>query len=984
MDLDFKTIEEQARRIWAEKDVYKVVEDANKPKYYVLDMFPYPSGAGLHVGHPLGYIASDIVARYKRLKGFNVLHPMGFDAFGLPAEQYAIQTGQHPAITTEKNIETYRKQLDKIGFSFDWSREVRTNDSKFYKWTQWIFLQLFKSWYNKTTDRAEPLETLIKEFETKGNAGVNAASGEVKPFSSAEWKKFSEKEQQEILMGYRLAFLAEAYVNWCPALGTVLANDEVKDGVSERGGYPVERKLMKQWMLRITAYSERLLNGLDTLDWSESMKEAQRNWIGKSEGCSIKFKVKSQDDLFIEVFSTRPDTIFGTTFITLAPEHELIEKITLPDYKAKVDEYVHYAKNRSERERQTEVKKITGQFTGAYVLHPFTQQPIPVWIGEYVLAGYGTGAVMGVPGHDQRDWDFANYFNSNGFDLPIVSIIKGINVSKAAYEEKNGILANSDFLNGLNVNDAIKKAIDEIQKKGIGKRKVNYKQRDAVFGRQRYWGEPIPIYYKDGIPYAVEESDLPIVLPEVDKFLPTETGEPPLARAKNWKYKNQYEFETTTMPGWAGSSWYFLRYMDPHDDKAFASKQAMDYWKQIDLYVGGNEHATGHLLYFRFWTKNLKDRGLVPIDEPAKKLVNQGMIQGLTAYMPQLIFKIKSKDEIQISNFPATYISQSLFENLKENDEVAKSYIINDVDQILKKYNPEIINHKYEIELLPSISYSKFPKITIPIKYINEKNELDIEGYRNESINNSYPYEFISEPEGKFMVGREPDKMSKRYGNVINPDEVIAKYGADCFRMYEMFLGPVEMSKPWDTKGIDGVSRFLRKFWKLFYDDADNWVVTNDKPTDAELKILYKTIKKVAVDMENLSFNTSVSAFMICLNELAQLNCHKKEVLGKLLIILSPFAPYTCEYLWQKTGNKESIVKASFPGYDEKLLVENTVTYPVAVNGKVRTNVELPADASNAQVEEHVMKLEQVVKWLDGKQPKKVIVVKGKMVNVVV
>ena len=962
MEYKFSEIEEQIKKFWNDRNIYRVGDaECGKPKYYVLDMFPYPSGAGLHVGHPLGYIASDIYSRYKRMKGFNVLHPMGYDSFGLPAEQYAIQTGQHPAITTEQNIATFRSQMDRLGFCFDWSREVKTSDPEFYKWTQWIFIQLFNSWYNNSNDKAENISSLEKIFKAEGNANVKAAHAEVKIFSADEWKKFSESEQQEILMQYRLAFLSEAYVNWCPALGTVLANDEVKDGLSERGGYPVERKLMKQWMLRITAYAERLLSGLNDLQWSESIKEAQRNWIGKSEGASAKFQI-ADSKLQIEVFTTRPDTIFGVTFLTLAPEYELINQITPDSHKKGVEEYVLYAKNRSERERMTEVKKITGVFTGAYSIHPFTGKQIPVWIGEYVLAGYGTGAVMGVPGHDSRDYGFAKYFN-----LEIIEVVSGGDISKEAFEGE-GKNINSSFLDGLKTADAKKKVIDEIEKNKIGERKINFKQRDAVFGRQRYWGEPIPVYYDEhNIPRVVDENDLPIRLPEVEKYLPTENGEPPLARATDWKYKGKYNHELTTMPGWAGSSWYLFRYMDPHNKNTFVGKDKFDYWKQVDFYIGGNEHATGHLMYFRFWTKFLKDLGLVDIDEPAKRLVNQGMIQGRSAKIYKFNLKIGEKKSSPI------YVSA---------DEATKYYnneneFISKIENAVLKVNPNYINGSIQ-KLHPH----DFSWNYVDISCVDDE-KLSIEKLMSEG-NFDSSSQFIKNNSNQFLVLREVEKMSKSKYNVVNPDDIIEKYGADCFRMYEMFLGPVEMSKPWDTKGIDGVSRFLRKLWKLFYSDDGKWLLTNEATTNDELKILHKTIKKVEDDIEKLSYNTSVSAFMICVNELADLKCHKAEVLKDLLLILSPFAPFTTEFLWQEMKQGGSIVTTDFPKVREELLVENSFEYPIAINGKKKTKITFALDKEISMIEKEVIATEEIQKFLDGKQPKKVIIVKGKMINVVV
>ena len=882
-------------------------------------MFPYPSGAGLHVGHPLGYIASDIYSRYKRLKGFNVLHPMGYDAFGLPAEQYAIQTGQHPAVTTAANIARYREQLDRIGFSYDWSREVRTCDPSYYKWTQWIFLKLFGSWFNQSTQKAEPIESLIKHFETSGNQKINAACGETEMFDAAQWNAFAEEKKQTILLNYRLAFLSEAMVNWCPALGTVLANEEVKDGVSERGGYPVERKLMKQWSLRISAYAERLLQGLDTIDWSDSLKEAQRNWIGKSEGALIKFQVSGSDHDFIEVFTTRPDTIFGVSFVTLAPEHELVPKLTASEYAKDVSEYVAYAKNRSERERMADVKKITGQFTGSYVLHPFTGEKIPVWIGDYVLAGYGTGAVMAVPGHDSRDYAFAKYFN-----LPIIEVVSGGDLSVEAFESKDGIIVNSGFLNGLPAKEAISKAIEKIKSEQHVERRINYRLRDAVFGRQRYWGEPIPVYYKNGIPHPLDESELPLVLPEIDKFLPTETGEPPLARAKDWKYKGQYDYEHTTMPGWAGSSWYFLRYMDANNENEFASKEALQYWREVDLYLGGSEHATGHLLYVRFWTKFLHDLGYIPVDEPAKKLINQGMIQGTSCFV----------------------------------------YRINGT----KKFVSYGLRSQYEIT-----------QLHVDVNIVHN-NVLDTDAFKTwrEEYSDS---EFILE-DGKYICGNEVEKMSKSKWNVVSPDAIIEQYGADCLRMYEMFLGPIEQSKPWNTNGITGVSNFLRKFWRLFFRD-NGFSVSEDAASKEEMKALHKAIKKVTEDTERFSFNTSVSTFMICVNELTDLKCNKRLALEPLVILISPFAPHIAEELWKKLGHDTTVADAAWPVYQPEYLTENEFEYPVSVNGKTRFKITLPLDYSKEQVEKEVVASSDMAKWLNGNPPKKVIVVPGRIVNVV-
>lgn len=918
MAYPFIDIEKKWQKHWAEKKTFRAENTSSKPKYYVLDMFPYPSGAGLHVGHPLGYIASDIVARYKRLKGFNVLHPMGYDSFGLPAEQYAIQTGQHPAVTTESNIARYREQMDKIGFSFDWSREVRTSDPNYYKWTQWIFLKLFNSWYNPTTNKAEDISTLIEKLNTNSLPNGQGWAG-----------ASTEKEKSDLLMNYRLAYLSEAWVNWCPQLGTVLANEEVKDGVSERGGYPVERKLMPQWSLRITAYAERLLNDLETIDWSDSIKESQRNWIGRSEGSSLRFKV-ANSKLEIEVFTTRPDTIFGVTFLTLAPENEIVLQITTPEQKAKVDAYITYAKNRSERDRQADVKKITGEFTGAYALHPFTGKKIPVWIGDYVLATYGTGAVMAVPSSDERDYKFAKHFG-----IPVIHVIEGTEHLEDPCEKLHGTMINSDFLNGMESHAAIKRCIQEIEKRGLGKGKTQFRLRDAIFGRQRYWGEPIPMYYDNGIPKAVDEKDLPIILPEVDKYIPTEAGEPPLARAKDWKYKNKYEFEKTTMPGWAGSSWYYLRYMvqdvkhiKPEDDKAFADTNSINYWRQVDLYIGGAEHATGHLLYVRFWTKFLNDLGFIPVTEPAKKLINQGMIQGMSAF----VYRVNGTNKFVSYNLrkeydtTAVHIDVCLVENSFLNME------------IFKKHREDFTDAEFILE------------------------------------------------DGKYVCGHEVEKMSKSKLNVVTPDAICNDFGADTLRLYEMFLGPLEMSKPWSTQGISGVFGFLNRFWRLFHkgNEFDQFVISGDAPTKPELKILHKTIKKIQEDIESYSFNTSVSAFMICANELTELKCNKRAILEPLVILLSPFAPHIAEELWEKLGHKESISFAPFPYYNEAFTIDDSFAYPVSFNGKMRFNLELSLSLSPAEIEKEVMAFEQTLKYLEGKQPKKVIVVPKKIVNIVI
>jgi leucyl-tRNA synthetase len=920
MDYNFREIEAKWHKNWEAEKAYRVENDFSKPKYYVLDMFPYPSGAGLHVGHPLGYIASDIFARFKRLSGFNVLHPMGFDSFGLPAEQYAIQTGQHPKITSEINSKRYREQLDKICLSFDWSRQVDTTDPKYYKWTQWIFLQLFKSWYNTKADKAEPIETLIASFESNGYAGDD----DLKAFTKEQWKAFSEKEKSDTLMHFRLAYLDEAMVNWCPKLGTVLANDEVKDGVSERGGYPVERKKMPQWSMRMTAYAGRLLNDLNTIDWPDSIKEAQRNWIGRSEGSSLRFKLDGHEES-IEVFTTRPDTVFGVTFVTLAPEHELVSKITTADRKAAIEAYANAAKNKSERERQADVKKVTGEFTGTYVLHPFTGKKVPVWIGDYVLSGYGTGAVMAVPAHDSRDFAFAKHFG-----LPIPQVIEapaGWDFTKESFDGKEGKCINSDFLNGLDVKDAVKRAIAEIEKQGLGKGKVNFRLRDAAFGRQRYWGEPIPIYYKDGIPTPLNESELPLVLPEIDKFQPTETGDPPLARAQDWKYQGKYNYEHTTMPGWAGSSWYYLRYMDPNNDKEFASKDAIKYWQNIDIYVGGAEHATGHLIYFRFWTKFLYDYGYLPFVEPAKKLVNQGMIQGVSSF--------------------AYYKKEG------------EKFIFVSADKVNK--DNDLQSTRVDINLV-------------------KDGALDIEGFKKwRPEYASAHFDFT----GSFMCYSEVEKMSKSKWNVVSPDDVIEQFGADTLRMYEMFLGPIELSKPWSTQGISGVHGFLKKLWRIFYND-NGLALSNEKATPQELKVLHRTIKKVKEDIERLSFNTSVSAFMICLNELNELKCNKREIMEPLLVVLSPFAPFITEELWRAIGHKDSILKTSFPVVNEEYLKENTFSYPVSFNGKTRFMLELPLTLTKEQIEKEVLATEDAKKWIQDSPIKKIIVVPNKIVNVVI
>ena len=973
MEYQFKEIEKRWQAFWAKNNTFKTEDDSIKPKYYVLDMFPYPSGTGLHVGHPLGYIASDIIARYKRHKGFNVLHPMGYDSFGLPAEQYAIQTGQHPAITTNQNIARYRDQLDKMGFSFDWNREVRTSNPEYYKWTQWIFIQIYNSWYNKSSKKAEKISSLINEFENFGNNKVNAFCEEsVKLFSAQEWKLFSEKEKSDTLMAYRLAYLGEAYVNWCPSLGTVLANDEIKDGLSERGGYAVERKLMKQWSMRISSYAQRLIDDLDTIDWSESIKESQRYWIGKSEGTSLKFKIIDSNfdaENYIEVFTTRPDTIFGVTFITLAPENELVLKITSKEQKVEVDDYIIKTKNRSERERQSDVTKISGVFLGAYAENPFNGQKIPIWIGDYVLVGYGTGAVMSVPAHDSRDYAFAKHFN-----LPILEVVKGGDLSKESYDAKEGILINSNFLNGLPVKEAFNKAIEEIEKRFLGKRKTNYRLRDAVFGRQRYWGEPIPIYYKDGIPFELSENELPLLLPEVDKFLPTEDGEPPLARAlESWKKDGKYNYETTTMPGWAGSSWYFLRYMDSTNNSVFANKKLTDYWKQIDLYIGGSEHATGHLLYVRFWTKILFDLGLIDIEEPAKKLINQGMIQGRSNFIYWLSPIISSSSDINQSNLSRIFISKSIATLIEKKDDTIIDFTKKIISQKIKKEFPKL--QDFNIEKISVL------KSHVDVNIVTN-DLLDIDAFK-EWRTEYADADFIKEENGDFICDHEVEKMSKSKWNVVSPDDICDKFGADTLRLYEMFLGPIEQSKPWNTNGISGVSGFLKKLWRLFFQNSEIFV-SDDKPSKEELRTLHKTIKKITEDIERFSFNTSVSNFMICVNELTEVKCNKRVILEPLLILISPYAPHISEELWNIIGHKESISLEKFPICQEEFLINDSFNYPISFNGKMRLNIELPANLTIEEIEKEVMNRSDVKKYLEDKAPKKIIIVPNKIVNIVI
>lgn len=1163
---EIKKIEQKWQEKWEKEGVYKVSDTSDKPKYYVLDMFPYPSGAGLHVGHPLGYIASDIVSRYKRLKGFNVLHPMGFDAFGLPAEQYAIQTGQHPAVTTAKNIETYKRQLRQIGFSYDWSREVQTCDPAYYKWTQWIFMQLFNSWYNKksidngqlTIDgKTEHISTLIAEVEKNGNADIHAVCDDETPIITAsQWKNFNKKEKEDFLQHYRIAYQSETMVNWCAALGTVLSNDEVKDGVSERGGYPVERIKMLQWSMRITAYAERLLKGLDTIDWPEPVKEMQRNWIGKSLGCQLKFNVQSLSGSAstIEVFTTRIDTIFGVTFLVLAPEHELVDKITTDAQRNEVEKYVDVAKNRSERERMTEVKRVSGAFTGAYAEHPFTKEKLSIWIADYVLAGYGTGAVMAVPGHDERDHRFAKQYN-----LPIVQVVEGPSVQEEAFVSWDAKIVNSDFLNGLVVDDAIALGIKKVEALGIGKGKVNFRLRDAIFGRQRYWGEPFPVYYKDGLPHLVKESELPVVLPEIDEYKPTESGEPPLARAKDWVYRSSltpnpspkergretadkkawyllkefgrdnrknpteeeailweevrnsnlghkirrqhaiglfiadfvcldrrlvieidgdyhlankeydaarteflnqegfnvirftnaevktslptvlskikqtldkapsikdtnplssgegwgeaYPYELTTMPGWAGSSWYWFRYMDPKNEKEFASKEKVSYWQDVDLYMGGSEHATGHLLYSRFWCKALKDLGFVESEEPFKKLINQGHIQGpsyqITLQAVGETISHGHKDKIkELSNKTYVYLKNSngdFTERVSTEDLVGKQKIANVFvsSDITEKY----FNKKNQETIYPYKTYVKYSLVSQPSdtnalldlknfykwfkEFKNSKFELDdsifisAEGYYfNDTF---FPFsDNNSGDQSSFKVTVIPvEKLSKSKENAVNPDEIVDQYGADTLRLYEMFLGPLELSKPWNTQGIDGVYKFLRRFWNLFHDKTGNFVVSEAEPTREELKALHKTLKKVAHDIENFSFNTTVSEFMICSNELSSLKCNKRSILEPLCIALSPYAPHITEELWQLLGHSQSILFAQFPVHNETFLVESSHEYPISINGKVRAKMNFALDMPKEDIEKLVLASEVVQKWSEGNPPKKVIVVPGKIVNVV-
>jgi leucyl-tRNA synthetase len=1026
MEYNFREIEKKWQQKWKETNAYKVSNDSARPKFYVLDMFPYPSGAGLHVGHPLGYIASDIYARFKRLKGFNVLHPMGYDAFGLPAEQYAIDHGIHPAVSTENNIQNFRKQLDNIGFCFDWDREVRTSDPGYYKWTQWIFLQLFDSFFNRKEKKADRIKNLEEAFNKEGNISHPCPGDATVKFSADKWKGFNEKERADILMNYRVAFCGYGEVNWCEALGTVLANDEVINGVSERGGYPVVKKKLRQWYLRITEFADRLLEGLDRIDFSEAMKEMQTNWIGKSSGAEIDFEIEARSDaqivaekikeqlsklpsvpkkpggskvspsggdlegaLTLRVYTTRPDTIFGVDFMVIAPEHELIERITSAEQKNAVEEYIAYVKSRSERERMAE-KKITGVFTGAYALNPFDNKEIPIWISEYVLAGYGTGAIMAVPCGDERDFKFAKHFN-----IPITNIIGTHFNGEEANPTKDAVLENSDFLNGLLMRDAIEVAIKKIEENGIGTRKVNYKMRDAAFSRQRYWGEPFPIVWKNGIAYPLDESELPLTLPEVDKYGPGPDGEGPLANIKEWI--NQYSseipplggggaLETNTMPGYAGSSWYFLRYMDPHNDKAFCDRKVSDYWGQVDLYIGGTEHAVGHLLYSRMWTKALYDLGYIGHDEPYKKLVNQGMIQGSSRFVYRVTIKSiglqthdYSESTTKIMRDNIWFISKHFFETFSEAD--TQSIIRRVVfEKLTEKYSADIfhfdLSHPEQIDLKDPDS------IHVDVNIVNGF-ELNIEEFKKRRNGEYSEAEFIREG-GKYICGSEVEKMSKSKFNTINPDDLVVKYGADTFRMYEMFLGPVEMSKPWDTKGIEGVHRFLKKLWRLFFDELKGKVWTEEKATDAELKVLHKTIKKIEDDTERFSFNTGVSTFMIAVNELTDLKCNKKEILEALLVLLTPYAPHIAEELWQQQGNSGSVLDASFPKFEAKYVEESSKEYPISINGKLRTTMDISLSASQEEVEKIVLDNDIVKKWTEGKAPKKIIYVKNKMVNVVV
>ncbi|MFN3967805.1 leucine--tRNA ligase [Flavobacterium sp.] len=989
-------IEAKWQKYWAQNQTFAATNNSEKPKYYVLDMFPYPSGAGLHVGHPLGYIASDIVARFKRHKGFNVLHPQGYDSFGLPAEQYAIQTGQHPEKTTRENIARYREQLDKIGFSFDWSREVRTSNADYYKWTQWIFIQLYNSWYCKSANRAFDISELVEIFRTEGNTNVDMVCDDgVELFTAAEWNSFSEEQQQKILLQYRLTYLAETEVNWCPALGTVLANDEIVNGVSERGGHPVIRKKMTQWSMRISAYAERLLQGLDTIDWSESIKESQRNWIGKSVGASVDFVIPNSQ-FVISVFTTRPDTIFGVTFMTLAPEHELVPQITTPEQKAAVEAYVEATAKRSERERMADVKTISGVFTGAFAEHPFTKEPIPVWIGDYVLAGYGTGAVMAVPCGDERDYAFANFFKGQQ-GMPEIKNIFNQDISEEAFGSKEGFeLVNSDFLNGLGYKNGTKKVIEELEKIKQGKGKTNYRLRDAVFSRQRYWGEPFPVYYVNGLPQMIDAKYLPIVLPEVEKYLPTEDGQPPLGNATDWAWDSVqcsvvsvqlidnetiFPLELNTMPGWAGSSWYWMRYMDAHNDAEFASADAIKYWDSVDLYIGGSEHATGHLLYSRFWNKFLKDKGYAPTEEPFKKLINQGMILGMSAFVYRVVLvSIKNNDFLKTTNI---FVSKSIRDRMVHE----QNWDNNSLIELAK----EELKGKVDEDELNKTAGIIFNELHVKVDFVNLADELEIEKLKSDSeFGKEFTDAIFIGEKGEVIIGtndvykvrREVEKMSKSKYNVVNPDDICNDFGADTLRLYEMFLGPLEQSKPWNTAGITGVSGFLKKLWRLYFDD-NGLIVTNEEPTAEMYKSLHKTIKKVTEDIENFSFNTSVSQFMICVNELAQMKCNHRAILEPLAVVISPYAPHIAEELWSQLGHEGSISTADFPLVNEKYLVESEKEYPVSFNGKMRFTIKLPLDLTVPQIQEIVMADERTIKQLEGRTPNKVIIVPGKVINLV-
>lgn len=919
MEYKFNDIESKWQKYWEENKSYKVTEDDSKPKFYILDMFPYPSGAGLHVGHPLGYISSDIFSRYKKLNGFNVLHPMGYDAFGLPAEQYAIQTGQHPAKTTLKNINRYREQLKKFGFDYDWSREIMTSDPKYYKWTQWIFLQLFNHWYNNKTQKAESIETLIAEFSKNGTKNIDTACTKILNFTSDEWNKMTDNEKQKVLLNYRLAYKNKTKVNWCPELGTVLANDEVSEGLSIRGGYPVYQKEMEQWLLRVSAYADRLLDGLDNLDWSDSIKEIQKNWIGKSIGAEIYFQIEDSEDKIL-VYTTRPDTIYGATFMVLSPEHKLVKKLTKPEQQNEIAEYITYTKKRTERERISDSQNITGVFTGSYAINPFSNEKIPIWIADYVLSSYGTGAIMAVPAHDSRDYAFAKHFNLN-----IIQVIEGADINSESYDDKSGKMINSGIINGLEVKDAINKIISEVEKMKIGNKKINFRLRDAIFSRQRYWGEPFPIFYKDGLPYPIDEKELPLKLPEINEFTPTTNGEPPLSRAKNWVTKEGYKLDTNTMPGFAGSSAYYIRYMDPNNENEFVSEKAVNYWQNVDFYIGGIEHAVGHLIYSRFWNKFLKDIGVTKKEEPFKKLINQGMIQGRSNF----VYRIKGTD---------TYVSVGL---------------------------------KKDYDVMP---------IHVDVNIVN-KDILDLEAFKKSSPEN-HDAKFILE-DGKYFCGWVVEKMSKSKFNVIVPDDIIEQYGADTLRLYEMFLGPIEQSKPWNTQGIEGVFRFLKKYWRLFFDENQKFKISDDEPTEEELKILHKTIKKVTEDIERLSFNTAISEMMICLNRFEKLPYIKRKLADPLTIILHPFAPHITQEIWQLANNSNDISETNWPKYDEKYLIENTITYPVAFNGKTRFTLNLPVDMQNKEIENFVLNHEKIKKYTSKKNIVKIIIVPKKIINIV-